>query len=247
MSSSSKGKAKEVISIDSESEDLDFEDVTATSISRPAAAASRPVARNGGTSGGGVRLGAGPSKASIEDVMDDGEVEKLEQIADEIAAIDAQIRHLNENRRALQQEEAKIKKTARDRLHGLLDSGAPLPGYVDYYSYKKHSKVLTKAAQKYWKGFKEFRYSQESVCNAMLDGRDVLVIMPTGELTMKLDTPDSHADGLLCRRRKESVLPAAGASLAWLDRRHLTVSRSMCVRRSNGMLTCIAHTACSRS
>ncbi|PVG04636.1 ATP-dependent DNA helicase [Serendipita vermifera] len=52
-------------------------------------------------------------------------------------------------------------------------------GFVDYFSMFEWSEELRKRMQQVF-GFEQFRLCQEGICNASMDNRDIVAVMPTG-------------------------------------------------------------------
>ncbi|UZJ51215.1 hypothetical protein CBS101457_000535 [Exobasidium rhododendri] len=117
-----------------------------------------------------------------------GEEEALEEVQDELASLEEQIRKLQETRQRVLAEQRRL----QDKVRGISNhagSGTSLnsvsigprqPAETNYITKKFHwSQELLPRAQEVWK-IQNFRSIQEAVCNATLDGRDVVCVMPTG-------------------------------------------------------------------
>jgi ATP-dependent DNA helicase Q1 len=117
-----------------------------------------------------------------------GNQARLDDLADELESLEEQIQSLQATRQSLIAEQRKLQSQSRP-------SNGPLPfangsrssvdqrqtGATTNYFTKQFpwSSQLLPRAQKVWK-IASFRSVQEAVCNAALDGRDTVCIMPTG-------------------------------------------------------------------
>jgi ATP-dependent DNA helicase Q1 len=131
---------------------------------------------------------AGSSNASLS-FNDESTRERLEDLADELASLDEQIRSLQATRQQVIAEQRKLQGQARQSNSNghYLPSGSSSSfidqrqsGTTNYHTKKfTWSSQLLPRAQKVWK-IANFRSVQEAVCNAALDNRDVVCVMPTG-------------------------------------------------------------------
>lgn len=113
---------------------------------------------------------------------------RLQELNDEIEALDEQIKDLQAVRQRVVAERNKLASKSKS-FNGQVSqasgsnnsvSGSIAQEFTDYFS-KRFSWTphLLSRAQKVWK-IREFRSVQEAVCNAALDARDVVCVMPTG-------------------------------------------------------------------
>ncbi|EJF56547.1 ATP-dependent DNA helicase [Dichomitus squalens LYAD-421 SS1] len=119
----------------------------------------------------------GPSKLRIQNGAGDKDLESLD---DEIAGVERQIKDLQ----ALLQE---LKRNRDEKLRDIREahpqhrsdrSKAPA-GNIDYSGEFEWTGALYDKLKTVF-GFDSFRSCQESICNANLDRRDIVAIMPTG-------------------------------------------------------------------
>lgn len=106
--------------------------------------------------------------------MDSAAQERLRKIDAELDLVKQQLRDLQARRRALEKERAEV-------LADQQDERAPAPEeLIDYHTarFPWLSELLRRAQTTF--GISAFRLCQEGVCNAVLDQRDVMVVMPTG-------------------------------------------------------------------
>lgn len=115
--------------------------------------------------------------------------EKLEELADELESVDEQIRSLQATRQLIIAEQRKLQGQSRpsnnSNEHAIASGSSTYSdqrqaGTTNYHTKRfQWSSQLLPRAQKVWK-ITSFRSVQEAVCNAALDNRDVVCVMPTG-------------------------------------------------------------------
>ncbi|KAE8269836.1 hypothetical protein A4X09_0g2518 [Tilletia walkeri] len=118
-------------------------------------------------------------------VVDEETGAQIREIDDELASIHEQIQAL-----LVLEDELKEKRTTLLNLAKSSKSRAapsapvrPAPSASASRDYTRSdfdwSKLLKARLKEVW-GYSKFRFCQEAVCNAALDGRDAVIIMPTG-------------------------------------------------------------------
>lgn len=120
-----------------------------------------------------------PGKGRSIAADDDHEVILL---TEEIASIDEQIKSLHELKKSLiAQREQKLRSKLSPSGTSLAGSSIPTaPHSIDYTKHNfDWTDELLPRAKATW-GISSFRSCQKAVCNAALDGRDVVCVMPTG-------------------------------------------------------------------
>ncbi|EPQ27856.1 uncharacterized protein PFL1_04600 [Pseudozyma flocculosa PF-1] len=150
------------------------------------------VRANGGSGGGssnanGHRNGRGPptqpTTPHTEEIYDEEVAARLEELDDEIGELATRISELQRTRTRLVRERQTVYQSYIDGLdHGAAGSSsvASAKRGTDYTrSDFAWSTRLLATAQKTF-GIKSFRMCQEAVCNAAMDRRDAVVVMPTG-------------------------------------------------------------------
>ena len=124
-------------------------------------------ARTGGSGGGGL----------------DEEQDRLRALDEELEALGEQMQKLQNTRKGLLAEKKKLEEKARARMgSGANPYAEPTrqTSTIDYFTTRfSWSAALLPKARSVWK-IEAFRSVQEAVCNAALDGRDVVCVMPTG-------------------------------------------------------------------
>lgn len=137
---------------------------------------------------GKARSEKGSNGASPLRAGNDEERDQLHALEEELASFEEQIRQLQETRKAVLTEKRKLEE--RMRAKGGVGSGIGSGALVieshrqatstNYFTKRfEWSQTLLPRARSVWK-IEEFRSVQEAVCNATLDGRDVVCVMPTG-------------------------------------------------------------------
>ncbi|PWN18814.1 ATP-dependent DNA helicase [Microstroma glucosiphilum] len=120
--------------------------------------------------------GASDGRASLPPPVQD----ELDRIDAEITDVNAQIKELQNLKRTLEQERKKVIHDATSTSNNAAAGSSRPSGGTDYtQSTFPWSRELLNRAKKTW-GIANWRHCQEGVVNAVLDGRDVICIMPTG-------------------------------------------------------------------
>ncbi|KAH9019603.1 P-loop containing nucleoside triphosphate hydrolase protein [Lactarius deliciosus] len=156
---------------------LSIEEVSANEFT-PAASAATPAPAASSSSHNGQEQGPTASAASRQEL-----IARREAHQRELERLDDEMRHIQELRmgekKSIQELTRQLggggvdKKVARDGSDG--DDNA----IKNYFEKFEWSGALKKQMESVF-GIKSFRLAQEGVCNASMDGRDIICIMPTG-------------------------------------------------------------------
>ncbi|KAI6121912.1 ATP-dependent DNA helicase [Pisolithus sp. B1] len=133
----------------------------------------------------------GPSNAlPLSSCRDDQDLDaRVSALDAEIRSVDDQIEKLKVYRRDLVVEKDDLIRQRRDSLQAMSSSvlaynnrgngKGSVIGAIDYTAEFKWGPQLKGAMNKVF-GIKSFRLCQQGVCNANMDGRDIVCVMPTG-------------------------------------------------------------------
>lgn len=129
---------------------------------------------------GGDRFANGPGKRA-----ELSSNQRLRSLQEELEAVQAQIRDLRRLEKTLnadiESERARSASSSRPatQVHGVARPSQH-NGPVDYTKVGwDWSQRMKQTMKRVW-GIESFRLCQEAVCNAVMDGRDVVCVMPTG-------------------------------------------------------------------
>lgn len=106
-----------------------------------------------------------------------------------LSSLDAEIRAVSEHLQRLKADREAFLASCTSAFASSVDAAStrlPHGTQTSLADYSRHDdfvwsgELLPRAAET-WPSVKAFRFDQQAICNAALDGRDTVVIMPTGE------------------------------------------------------------------
>ncbi|KAI9444014.1 ATP-dependent DNA helicase, partial [Lactarius indigo] len=158
-------------SSDAPSDDFSIEEVSVNEFT-PAGGATAPAASSGHN---GQEQGPATSSASRQEL-----IARREAHQKELERLDNEMRHIKELRmgekKSIQELTRQLggfdKRVAREGS----DGNDAIKNYFEKFEWSE----MLKEQMKNVFGIKSFRLAQEGVCNASMDGRDIICIMPTG-------------------------------------------------------------------